>query len=498
MKNKATFLNVIASFLLQVVTTISGLIVPRIILANFGSGVYGLIASLTQFLSYITLAEGGVTGVVMAGLYKPLAEGDYNKVSSILVTARKFYRRIGTIYIGYTVLVAILYPILKKTEFSFLYVSGLTIVVSVILLIQFMFSLTLQTLLSADKKAYVVSFTQIAISICNVLLVLLVAHVYPQIHLLKIMSGGLYLFQPLIFGYYIRKHYPIDWEAAEDTSLIRNRWDGFAINLAAFIHDCTDIAVLTVMMDLPTVSVYNVHFMVVGALKSVIVSVLGGLNPTLGHAYARNDKDELNTRIDLYEYIDLVLVFFLYTVCALMLNPFVKLYTEGVHDADYDQLLFGVLLVAAEALYLLKYPHLNLAYAAGRFKEISFHAYMEAGLNIVISVILVHRLGLVGVAIGTCSAMLYRLIFHVYYTTKLVEERKQHIFYGKIFLFSAVTAIGVLLCLKLFPLVNLSVLEWILHAIVYSLILGALYALISVIFFRNEMKFFYTYLRRRD
>ncbi len=53
----------------------------------------------------------------------------------------------------------------------------------------------------------------------------------------------------------------------------------------------------------------------------------------------------------------------------------------------------------------MKFPHLNLAYAANKFKEITVPAYIEALLNIVISVILVHKFGLVGVAVGTIVGM---------------------------------------------------------------------------------------------
>ena len=71
-KSKVTLINIISSLTLQVVTVISGFIIPKIILTNFGSSVNGLVSSLNQFLSYITLIEGGITGVVLANLYKPL------------------------------------------------------------------------------------------------------------------------------------------------------------------------------------------------------------------------------------------------------------------------------------------------------------------------------------------------------------------------------------------------------------------------------------------
>jgi hypothetical protein len=119
MKSRVTLLNVISNILAQLFTILSGFIVPKIILSYFGSNVNGLISSITQFLSYITLIEGGVTGVITATLYKPLIKKDFNKISSIMKTSEKFYRRIGLIFIIYSIILAIVYPIVFSTEFSF-------------------------------------------------------------------------------------------------------------------------------------------------------------------------------------------------------------------------------------------------------------------------------------------------------------------------------------------------------------------------------------------
>ena len=101
MKNKITLLNSISALFLQVVTIISGFIIPKIILLYFGSAVNGLVSSISQFLSYIALIEGGVTGVIYASLYKPLLDNDKTKISRILVTSKIFYRRIGYIFMAY-------------------------------------------------------------------------------------------------------------------------------------------------------------------------------------------------------------------------------------------------------------------------------------------------------------------------------------------------------------------------------------------------------------
>lgn len=486
----------VSGLVLQFFTIIGGLILPKIILTCFGSEVNGLVSSLNQFLSYITLVEGGITGVIVANLYKPIVDHDNQKISSVLVTAERFYKKVGVFFMGYSLVLSIVYPLYFETEFKFAYVCSLTLILSLTLLIQYMYSLTLRTILNADKKGYIVNFTQTLIVIFNVIFAVISVYIYPSIHILKLISGSLYILQPIVFNRYVKKNYKIDWKAAPDNSLIKSRWNGFAINLAAFIHNSTDITVLTFLTNLKTVSIYSVYSLVSNGIKQLINACLSGIDHTVGQAYARRNWEELNQKLDLYEYIVFVLVFFLSTVTALLITPFVLLYTKGIVDTDYNQPLFGLLLVMSEALYLVKLPHLNLAYSANKFKEITLPAYIEAVLNIVISIALVKRFGLIGVAIGTIVGMTYRMAFHVYYTSKIVLGRVQSVFYRKMLLFSIGSTVGFIFCYRMFPIANVTVGSWIIHAVLYCVVIGVILIVISLAFFKEEMKFFAKYIKR--
>lgn len=495
MKNKVTLLNMISSFALQICTIISGFIVPKIILLYFGSDVNGLISSLNQFLNYITLLEGGVTGVVAANLYKPLVAGDTNKLSAVLVTSRQFFNKIGWIFIIYSICLAIIYPIVFSMEFW--YVFFLTLILSMNLFVQYMFSITLKTLLNADKKVYIVSITQIFITILNIILVYISVKIYPSIHFLKLITGGLFFLQPLVYGYFVKKYYEIDWKATSDTELLKERWNGFAVNLAAFVHNCTDIAILTIFTDLATVSIYNVYSLVTAGLKSLVQALTSGISSTIGQAYAREDWKELNQKLDLFEYIIFLVVSFMFTVSALLITPFVLIYTSGINDANYNQPVLGVLLVVSEALYIIKLPHLQLSYDANKFKKITKPAFAEAIINIVVSLLLIRSYSFNGIIIGTIIAMIYRMVFQVYYTSKIVENRSQSIFYRKFMLFSVVSVIGAVICYKLLPITNLTIIAWLIHAVEYSIFFGGLYFIISIIFFRSELNYFIRYIKRK-
>ena len=123
----------------------------------------------------------------------------------------------------------------------------------------------------------------------------------------------------------------------------------------------------------------------------------------------------------------------LFSLTGMLITPFAMIYTSGITDANYYQPVFGIVLVLAESMYLLRSPHVSLAYAANKFKEITLPAYIEAIINIFVSIILMKKYGLIGIATGTLIGMIYRGAFHVYFTSKIIPSRRQSVFYKKLF-----------------------------------------------------------------
>lgn len=76
-------LNTVVPLIAQIITIASGFIVPQLILNVYGSTVNGLINSITQFLSVISLLDLGMGAVVSTALYRPLAEKNTDEISKI-------------------------------------------------------------------------------------------------------------------------------------------------------------------------------------------------------------------------------------------------------------------------------------------------------------------------------------------------------------------------------------------------------------------------------
>ena len=101
-----------------------------------------------------------------------------------------------------------------------------------------------------------------------------------------------------------------------------------------------------------------------------------------------------------------------------------------------------------------------------------------------------------GVVLGTIAGMLYRMIFHVWFTGKIIRNRKQLIFFKKLLIFAITTVFGVLIC-RAIPISIEGIASWILCAGLYFIVLFILYAGLSMVVFRGEVDYIYHYLKNR-
>lgn len=479
---KRTSINIYCSVLSQIVTILCGLILPRLILTTFGSQANGLISSLTQMLNYISLVEGGLGGVVLAALYSPLATHDNRKLSEILKTANAFFKKLAIIFLIYTLLLSILYPFFVKSTFSNFYIFSLTFILAISLFIQYFFSITYKLLLQADQKIYIVQIVQIIASLSNLIITIIVINVFPNLQVVKLLSSIIYILQPLFYSSYIEKHYKIDKKVKADPKYLPQRWDCFGQNLAFVIHNNTDMVLLSIFGNLELVSVYSIYFLVVNNLKNFFLSFSNSFSPLLGKAIAINDIKKAKEHLLIYEFIVFNAATIIFGCCIYLLPSFVLLYTSGVHDINYNRPLFSVLLILAEFVYCIRDPYISVVYSAGKFKETVKSAYIEATLNILISLILVFKFNLIGIALGTLISMSYRMINQVHYISQHIINRSSRLFYKRLIISVAVMILSVLILSNL-QFINLSTLTgWIFGGIISVIVFIIIDIIINLIF----------------
>lgn len=488
MKSKKTVYNISSNLILQIVVLIYGLVIPKIIIEKFGSDVNGLISSISQFLGYIALLESGFGPVVKSILYKPLAKKDTETIVEILRSAQKFFRKIAGIFILYIIALTLFYPMIINNQFDKLFTTSLIIIISLSTFAEYFFGITYSLYLQAEQKNYVISIIQIITYIISIAVILFLIKLNCSIHLIKLATAIIFILRPFLQKIYVEKKCGVLINKDIKDYDIKNKWDGLAQHIAWVIHSNTDIAILTIFTTLKEVSVYAVYLLVINGIKSIIQALSSGIDALFGKTMVEDDIKQLNKKFDLYETIYYTTITIICTCTMYLIVPFIKIYTIKVTDINYIRYLFGYLIVISEYIWAIRLPYSTITLAAGHFKQTKKGAWVEALTNIIISIILVIKYGIIGVTIGTIVAMTIRTIEFMYHTNKYILKRKNIESIKKILIITMETILIISLCNLLPNLNKLSYINWIINAFITFIISSAITITINCIFYKKEYK----------
>lgn len=412
-------LNIVTTLINQLVAIACGIIIPRIIIGEFGSETYGVTVSITQFLSYITLLESGIGGVARARLYKPLAKKDNREISMIYHAVKSFFGHVAIAFVAYTVILGLLYHDMAHVSiFSRSYVFLLVVIISMATLAKYMGGLANLTLIMADQKQYVTNFIAVGTTIANTVAVIALVNLKCDILWVKLGSSIIFVMRPVLYSVYVRKHYEISKKAKEEKTVLEHKWTGIGQHIAYFLHTNTDVVLLTLFADIRLVAVYSVYNLVISSIRAITASFSGGMEAVFGEMIAKKQIEKLRSEYRRYKTLLVSTSIVLFCCAGILIVPFVRLYTRGIVDADYIQPAFALIMLMAEAINCLTLPCSTLPVAANHLKQTRWGAYGEAAINIVLSCILIQWNPLLGVAIGTLAATTFRGIYYMIYSSK--------------------------------------------------------------------------------
>ena len=489
MRSKKALKNIITSLLQQVVTLVCGLIVPRAIIGTFGSNVNGLVSSITQFLSYITLLEAGIGPVIKSTLYKPIAQKNKEQIEKILKASQKFFRTISSIFIIYLIILCFIYPLIVANEFETGYTISLILIISISTFAEYFFGMVYRLYLQAEQKNYVTSIIQIFTTIVNAILVVVLIKFNNSIQMVKLVSSLIFVLRPILQNLYVKKKYNLNLNKVNEKYELKQKWDGLAQHIASVVHGNTDVAILTIFTNTAEVSVYTVYLFVIKGIKNLVQALTGGVDASFGDMIVKKEIENLNRSFRIYELFYFTLITIVYSIAMVMILPFVKIYTMGINDVNYYRPTFAILIVLSEMVWSIRLPYSSVTLAAGHFKETRKGAWIEAFSNILISIILVFKFGMIGVAIGTLISMLIRTAEFMYHTSKYILKRKiiENVKRVVILIIEILVIVPIGFYISKYMVVN-SYLSWIINAIIIAAISIVIIVPVNLISYEKATK----------
>lgn len=397
-------------------------------------GASGLFSNILTILSF---ADLGIGTAITYSLYKPLANQDTETIKGLVRLFGKCYTIIAVVVLFVGMGCIPFLPIL--TNHSTL--PNLNLIYFLYLLstvFSYLFA-DKKSLLFADQKDYIISKTNTLFQIIQAILQIFsilyfksfIAYLSVQIGIQVISSVRLYLIVKKDYPYlFIGKAKPLDKGILSD--LIRNIRALLMHKMGSVVVNGTDNIIISSALGLVKSGVYSNYLMIVSTVRGLVSQIYSSATASIGNL---NSQENESLKLEIFYKLDFLyysLFYFSAILIAALSSPLINLLNSD-YVVENNVLLCIV----------LNYTINGLRVCVNQFKETSglywydrYKPVIEGLVNLVVSLYLVKKIGLLGVLLGTsvcslCVGMWYeekiafnkifKLSFIPYFFTNLVR-----------------------------------------------------------------------------
>ncbi len=453
---RLTFKNMRYGFLSQFVSLFIKFVSRTIFIHTLGIQYLGVNGLFTNVLGVLSLAELGIGTAMNYSLYKPVAQDDVETIKSLMYFYRKAYRIIALVI---TVLGFALLPFLDILikdpgdvgDISVYYLIFLFNTVSTYF-VSYKFSL-----INAKQQNYIFSLVNTITSSITVvvqIVILLVMHSFLWYLLSASIIG---LVQKIFIHFYLNRKFPF---LTDKDVRIPTKQELAPIKkniIALFIHKIGDVGVhqtdniiISAFINVATVGIMSNYNLIISAVTGFVSIIFNSATASFGNLIATESKDKQYQVFLVYRFI----AFWLYGFTAIgfymLLSPFITLWL-----GDSMTIPDGTLLLIVVNHYLMGHRITinNMKSAGGVFQQDAYVAIVQTVVNLVVSIVLVRRIGLPGIYIGTVVQGLLSTVIKPIIVYRVLFNKSPSLYFISGVKYATVVVIAGLICVLIKPLI---------------------------------------------
>ncbi|MGH9356283.1 MAG: oligosaccharide flippase family protein [Terriglobia bacterium] len=390
------------------------LLAPYILhrLGDYAFGLYFLILSLT---GYYGLLDFGIRSSVVRYVARFHATGEQDSLNRFLSTAFFTYSLVACISVVITA-VGVTY-----VDSIFHIAPGFLVSARILFLmcgaaIALSFPLgVFEGAMEGLQKFPSMDLIQLAKSLLRALLVVLALSNGLGLLTIALISVGLGVLVGVVYTIVVFRSIPlrISWKLVDRPSLklmVNYSLPTFFIGLGDRLRSSLDATVIGIFMSSSAIT----YFSIGGKLVSYGNRFAGGMNdvftPMSAHFDAAGNTEGLRKVLLHGTRACALMTFPISAMLILLGKPLIALWM----GARYVQLSYPVLavLAAGSALYTIQGPSFRILYGMARHAWLAYVRFAEGVTVLLLCIFLVHRFGILGVALGTaipltCSSLLF-------------------------------------------------------------------------------------------
>lgn len=403
-RSKNATRNIITGILNKFASIIMPFIVRTVIIRTLGMDYLGLDNLFAAILQVLNLSELGISSAIAFCMYRPIADGNNEKVEALYLYVKKAYKFVGGfILIAGLLVLPFLNYFIKGDAPTSINVYILYIIYIINSSLSYCLFAYKSVLLSAYQRLYIGNLVLTVSRMFTYILQLVVLCLFKDYYFYVIALPLGTLMNNIILSYYTDKVFPNiqtkGWLDDKSKAEVKHQLLGVCINkICLASRNSLDSIIVSTYLGLITTAIYNNYFYIINALVSIVLILSGSIIPGVGNSIATEtvEKNYRDFRKFNFLFIWIVHVF---TTCLFVLyQPFMRMWVG--EDAC---LPLSSAALFSSYFFFMMLGNIKAAYteAAGLWWENKNRAVLEVILNVALNIMLGKIWGVNGIIIAT-------------------------------------------------------------------------------------------------
>ena len=476
--------NIIFTVLLSMVTRTA---LVRIL----GLSAVSLNGLFTEVIAVVSLAELGVGSAITYHLYRPLAEHDRKKVVQLMWFYRSAYRMIaGVILISGLVFLPFVPWLIKDAAFNVRYLRLVYVIFLLKTVSSYFFSYK-RTLLDADQKMYLISMTNTVfrfITVASNLGILILT----QNFIAYLLSDGIVtVANNIAIAHIADRQYPFLKEARklpkeEQKKIFFHIRQLFIGTLSGKITNSTDNILISVLVGTLQVGLYSNYSLIISNVRRILLLIPDAAAGSIGNLAVSETRERCHQVLCRMTFIIFMVTSFCASCIMCMSDPFVEILFGREYLMD-DILKYSF--VVNFFYYVVREPLWRMMLVSGLFSKDKNISIAGSSINLIVSVALGLRWGILGIMLGTTCTLVIQIILKTRLLYREFLYMDPAYYQGLMVKISAAGLSSVLVCKMLCDRITLASPYGRLG--VYFAVAGSVSVILSVVCFHKMEEFRY-------
>lgn len=414
MDKKKSILNITVSISFKLLTMVLGIVVKRSLIHVCGNDVNGLNALYLSIIGFLAVAELGVGSAISFCMYRPIVDGDHQKVSALYHLFRKWYLAVGGIMLVCGLALTPVIHLFAKDYAQLdvnLYITFVLMLLSVVL--TYLFGAK-TALINAYKNNYITTAISSGGLVFQYVLQIVVLYITQSFSAYLVCRIVAVVAQWGITEIITRKKYTgiISVSASVDTATRHELSEKiramFMHKIGYLLVNTVDSIVISVFIGVVSLGLYSNYIAIMDSMSGLLMLIFTSLTSVLGHLYFEKSKETVRKYCEAFHTVNFALgVVFYLGYYAVIDNLIAIIFSE---ELILDRTV-GLIITMNGFVQFLRRSTLVFRDSTGTFSNDRWKPLAEGVTNILFSVLLVQRIGMVGVIVATIITNL--LICHI-------------------------------------------------------------------------------------